>query len=115
MPLATSLRACCMVAFGGPLRESDCTRADRLAALSIETFPRLAQATFAMWMGHRLCMPEILPRVGPVGKRPGLWLAFGHERLGLSDSANTTKVLEALITAEVDPAASTGTAPLTAA
>jgi D-amino-acid dehydrogenase len=113
-PMETGLRAGGTVEFGGLLREPDYTRADRLAAFAIEAFPGLAQAPFSKWMGHRPCMPDTLPRVGPVGERPGLWLAFGHGHLGLTDSANTAKVLGELITARDDPAAARGAAPLTA-
>jgi glycine/D-amino acid oxidase-like deaminating enzyme len=43
---------------------------------------------------------DTLPKVGPVGERPGLWLAFGHGLLGLTDSANTGKLLAELITSD---------------
>jgi len=104
-PMETGLRAGGTVEFGGLLREPDYSRADRLAAFAIEAFPRLAQAPFTQWMGHRPCMPDTLPKVGPVGERPGLWLAFGHGHLGLTDSANTAQVLGELITAGADRAA----------
>lgn len=99
-PMETGLRAGGTVEFGGLLREPDYSRADRLADFTVEAFPRLAQAPFSKWMGHRPCMPDTLPKVGPVGERPGLWLAFGHGHLGLTDSANTAKVLAELMTPE---------------
>jgi D-amino-acid dehydrogenase len=37
----------------------------------------------------------------PVGVHPGLWLAFGHGHLGLTDSANTGSVLAELIAPRV--------------
>jgi D-amino-acid dehydrogenase len=97
-PMETGLRAGGTVEFGGLEREPDYSRADRLAAFTIEAFPALAQAPYTPWMGHRPCMPDTLPRVGPVGERQGLWLAFGHGHLGLTDSANTGKLLAELIT-----------------
>ena len=50
-------------------------------------------ARLETWMGHRPCFPDTLPRVGPAEGRPGLWLAFGHGHLGLTDSANTARLL----------------------
>jgi len=38
-----------------------------------------------------------LPRIGPVAEHPGLWLAFGHGHLGLTDSANTGRALATLM------------------
>ena len=97
-PMETGLRAGGTVEFGGLSREPDYSRAERLAAFTVEAFPALALAPYTTWMGHRPCMPDTLPKVGPVGARPGLWLAFGHGHLGLTDSANTGKLLAELIT-----------------
>jgi D-amino-acid dehydrogenase len=97
-PMETGLRAGGTVEFGGLAREPDYARADRLAAFTVEAFPSLARAPFTKWMGHRPCMPDTLPRVGPVDGRPGMWLAFGHGHLGLTDSANSAKVIAELMT-----------------
>lgn len=96
-PMETGLRAGGTVEFGGLDRGPDATRADRLAAFAVEALPALAGVPYTTWMGHRPCMPDTLPRVGPVGERPGLWLAFGHGHLGLTDSANTGALLAELI------------------
>jgi D-amino-acid dehydrogenase len=42
-------------------------------------------------MGHRPCMPDSVPVIGPAAGRPGLWLAVGHGHLGLTDSINTAQ------------------------
>jgi D-amino-acid dehydrogenase len=96
-PMETGLRAGGTVEFGGLARGPDATRAHRLAAFAIEALPALAGRPYATWMWHRPCMPDTLPRVGPVGARPGLWLAFGHGHLGLTDSADTGALLAELI------------------
>jgi D-amino-acid dehydrogenase len=103
-PMETGLRAGGTVEFGGLSREPDYARAEQLAAFTIEAFPTLAKAPYSKWMGHRPCMPDTLPKVGPVGEHPGLWLAFGHGHLGLTDSANTGKLLAELITPDRSPA-----------
>ncbi|MFC7538394.1 NAD(P)/FAD-dependent oxidoreductase [Siccirubricoccus deserti] len=45
------------------------------------------------WMGHRPCLPDSLPVLGPVRRWPGLWCAFGHGHLGLTGSAPTGAAL----------------------
>lgn len=45
------------------------------------------------WMGHRPCMPDSLPVLGPVPGREGLWCAFGHGHLGLTGSVNTGRLI----------------------
>lgn len=99
-PMETGLRAGGTVEFGGLEREPDFGRAERLAAFAEEALPALVGRPRTPWMGHRPCMPDTLPRVGPVGERPGLWLAFGHGHLGLTDSANTGTLLASLMTGQ---------------
>ncbi|WP_454689019.1 NAD(P)/FAD-dependent oxidoreductase [Achromobacter aloeverae] len=41
------------------------------------------------WMGHRPCLPDSMPVIGSVPGAPGLWCAFGHGHLGLTESVNT--------------------------
>lgn len=41
------------------------------------------------WMGHRPCLPDTLPVLGPLPGLPALWAAFGHGHLGLTMSAVT--------------------------
>jgi D-amino-acid dehydrogenase len=96
-PMETGLRAGGTVEFGGLNREPDFSRADLLAGFARQALPALGEAKYSVWMGHRPCMPDTLPRVGPVPERPGLWLAFGHGHLGLTDSANTGRLLAELM------------------
>ena len=44
-------------------------------------------------MGHRPCLPDSLPVIGPAPHHRGLWFAFGHGHLGLTGSAVTGKAL----------------------
>ena len=47
---------------------------------------RKIPADWSFWMGHRPCLPNSLPVMGPSRHR-GLWLSFGHGHLGLTMSA----------------------------
>jgi glycine/D-amino acid oxidase-like deaminating enzyme len=55
-----------------------------------------------IWTGFRAATPDKLPLIGPVPGDPTLWLATGHEGLGITT---------AMATAELLAAAFTGSAP----
>ena len=69
----------------------DQRRAAVLARIARETLAGLDQAPTRTWMGHRPCMPDSVPVVGPAPRHRGLWLAVGHGHLGLTDSLNTAQ------------------------
>jgi glycine/D-amino acid oxidase-like deaminating enzyme len=47
------------------------------------------------WTGFRAATPDGLPLVGPCPGRPGIWLATGHEGLGITTSLATAELLAA--------------------
>ena len=56
------------------------------------------------WTGLRAASPDGLPLIGPAGDfAPGVWLAVGHEGLGVTTSLATAKLLAAQIAASVAP------------
>ena len=60
------------------------------------------------WTGFRAASPDGLPIIGPAGEMlPGVWVAAGHEGLGVTTSLATAKLLAAQITgtpAKIDAA-----------
>ncbi len=48
-----------------------------------------------VWTGFRAATPDGLPLIGPHVDRKGLWLATGHEGLGITTSLATAKLLAA--------------------
>jgi glycine/D-amino acid oxidase-like deaminating enzyme len=51
------------------------------------------------WTGFRAASPDGLPLIGPAGDAaPGVWLAVGHEGLGVTTSLATAQLLAAQIT-----------------
>jgi D-hydroxyproline dehydrogenase subunit beta len=56
-----------------------------------------------VWTGFRAATPDKLPLIGPDRDDPTLWLATGHEGLGITTSLGTAELLADLIT-EVPPA-----------
>ena len=69
-----------------------------LERVARETFPTLAGAATRTWMGHRPCMPDTLPWIGPARGHRGLWYAFGHGHTGMTDAPGTARRLKDAIT-----------------
>ena len=46
-----------------------------------------------MWAGHRAATPDKLPLIGPSVASPRVWLATGHEGLGITTSLGTAQLL----------------------
>jgi glycine/D-amino acid oxidase-like deaminating enzyme len=52
------------------------------------------------WTGLRAASPDGLPIIGPHPARPGLWLATGHEGLGITTSLATAQLVAAQMLGE---------------
>jgi D-amino-acid dehydrogenase len=88
-PMEEGLRVGGTVEIAGLKRAPDMRRAALLERFARETFAGLEHLPAKPWMGHRPCMPDSVPVVGPAPGLRGLWLAVGHGHLGLTDSINT--------------------------
>jgi D-amino-acid dehydrogenase len=97
-PMEEGLRVGGTVEIGGLDRPPDLRRAAVLEGIVRETFPGLEGIRPTTWMGHRPCMPDSVPVVGPAEGKPGLWLALGHGHLGMTDSVATSeRIAHALV------------------
>ena len=93
-PMETGLRIAGTVEFGGLSRPPNPYRAELLLEDLRQVFPQAnSEGREGHWMGHRPCLPDSVPVVGPVRSWPGLWCAFGHGHLGLTGSAPTGRLL----------------------
>ena len=50
------------------------------------------------WTGLRAATPDSLPILGPHPTREGLWLAVGHEGLGVTTALGSAQLLAAQMT-----------------
>ncbi|SDB72884.1 NAD(P)/FAD-dependent oxidoreductase [Belnapia rosea] len=93
-PMEHGLRIAGTVEFGGLDHPPTPRRAELLLRDLRTAFPQArVERAEGFWMGHRPCLPDSLPVIGPVRRWPGLWCAFGHGHLGLTGSAPTGAVL----------------------
>lgn len=71
-----------------------------------EYMPGLAQLNgIRAWTGFRAASPDGLPLVGQHPQRKGLWLAVGHEGLGVTTAPGTADLLVAQLFNETPPLA----------
>ncbi|TFY98651.1 NAD(P)/FAD-dependent oxidoreductase [Ramlibacter rhizophilus] len=104
-PMEDGLRVGGTVEIGGLHAPPDERRAAVLGRIARETFTGLDDIPTRTWMGHRPCMPDSVPVVGPAAGHPGLWLATGHGHLGLTDSLNTAQRIATALLGEPSAAA----------
>ena len=66
----------------------------RMLSRAIEFLPGLGKlASLRAWTGFRAATPDKLPLIGPDVNYPRLYLATGHEGLGITTSLGTAKLL----------------------
>lgn len=53
--------------------------------------------TGEVWMGFRPSLPDSLPVIGRSAKAPGVFYAFGHGHLGMTQSVLTGRVVSAMV------------------
>jgi D-hydroxyproline dehydrogenase subunit beta len=67
---------------------------DQMLARAVEYMPRLRDiSVLRVWTGFRAATPDKLPLIGPSGVNERLWLATGHEGLGITTSLGTARLL----------------------
>jgi D-amino-acid dehydrogenase len=102
-PMETGLRIAGTVEFAGLSAPPAERRAAMFGQHAKEGLPDLQlDAHPSVWMGHRPCLPDSLPVLGPVSEHPGLWCAFGHGHLGVTGSINTAHWIAHAFRGEMD-------------
>ena len=71
---------------------------DRMLRRAVEYLPGIGKLTaIRAWTGHRAATPDKLPLIGPSLVSDRLWLATGHEGLGITTSLGTGRLLADLL------------------
>lgn len=80
--------------FGVDHRQIDGPLLQRMIDRGVAYMPGLARiSAIRAWTGFRAATPDSLPLVGPHGSIPGLYLATGHEGLGITTAMGTAELL----------------------
>lgn len=70
----------------------------RMLERAVEFLPALRQlSVIRCWTGFRPATPDKLPLIGPWQPLPGVWIAAGHEGLGITTSLSTAQLLADLV------------------
>jgi D-hydroxyproline dehydrogenase subunit beta len=71
---------------------------NRMLRRSLEYLPGLRNlSAIRAWTGHRAATPDKLPIIGPSTVSDRIWLATGHEGLGITTSLGTGRLLADLV------------------
>jgi D-hydroxyproline dehydrogenase subunit beta len=80
--------------FGVEDAQVETTMLNRMLDRAIEYMPQLAKlSAIRTWTGFRAATPDKLPLIGKSATREQMWLATGHEGLGITTSTGTAKLL----------------------
>lgn len=102
-PMEEGLRCAGTVEIARPEDPPDERRAQKLLAHARALFPGLRHAPARMWMGSRPSTPDSVPVIGPVARRPGLFLCTGHGHFGMTAGPSSGRLLARLMRVN-DPA-----------
>ncbi len=84
--------------FGASTSDVEPHMVRRMLQRAFEFVPALAQCkAVRTWTGFRAATPDNLPYIGPWAEDPGLWIAMGHEGLGLTTAPGVAGLLADLI------------------
>ena len=76
----------------------------RMIARAAEFIPSLASMQMVRtWIGFRPATPDKLPLIGAWPAIPGLWIAAGHEGLGITTSLGTAQLIADLVAGREPP------------
>jgi glycine/D-amino acid oxidase-like deaminating enzyme len=85
--------------YGAEHKEVDSSMLVRMLQRAQEYMPGLAQmSTVRTWTGFRAATPDKLPLIGPWTGDKSIFLATGHEGLGITTSLGTARILADQIT-----------------
>jgi glycine/D-amino acid oxidase-like deaminating enzyme len=71
---------------------------NRMLARATEYLPSLGKLSATrVWTGHRAATPDKLPLIGPSIEHERIWLASGHEGLGITTSLGTGRLVADLL------------------
>jgi glycine/D-amino acid oxidase-like deaminating enzyme len=87
--------------FGAEHTEVDSSILEAMLARAAFYMPGLNKlSALRVWTGFRAATPDKLPLIGPHWSDPTLWLATGHEGLGITTSLATGELIASMLTGQ---------------
>ncbi|MCV0394240.1 MAG: FAD-binding oxidoreductase [Rhizobiaceae bacterium] len=105
-PLQTGIRVGGAVELGGLERPPDYRRARAMLEKARRFMPGIRTQGGREWMGYRPSLPDSLPVIGRASGSQGVFHAFGHGHLGLTQAAATGRLIADLVSGNspaIDP------------
>lgn len=96
-PMAAGIRITGGVELASPWAKPDYRRIRRLVPLAQRLLPGLSGEVLSEWQGCRPTLVDSLPAIGPSPTTPNLWLAFGHQHIGLTLGPLTGRIVADLV------------------
>lgn len=99
-PMEMGMRFAGTVEIAGLAAEPNWARADALLDLAKRMYPDINASEVTRWMGHRPCLPDSVPVIGPSPRAPGVFYAFGHGHVGMCGAPGTGRTIAELVAGE---------------
>ena len=96
-PLDDGIRVGGAVELAGLDRPPNFARSSAMLQKAARFLPDLDPSGGRQWMGFRPSLPDSLPVIGHSARQPGVFYAFGHGHLGLTQSAATGRLIRDLV------------------
>ncbi|MGJ8523404.1 D-amino acid dehydrogenase [Carnimonas sp. R-84981] len=96
-PMNQGLRVCTgaeITQFDAPADLRQISRAEQAAREFFELGERVESSP---WIGHRPCLPDMLPVIGAAPRHKGLWFHFGHAHQGFTGGPAAAQLLMELM------------------
>jgi len=99
-PMEMGMRFAGTVEIAGLSAEPNWARADALLNIAKRMYPDIDASEVSRWMGHRPCLPDSIPVIGPSPRAPGVFYAFGHGHVGMCGAPGTGRTIAELVSGE---------------
>ncbi len=96
-PMLKGMRLVSGVEFAGLAAAPDYRRIRGLLPLAQRMLPGLSGDEQSAWLGFRPSIPDSLPVIGPAPRLPGVYCAFGHGHLGMTEGPVTGRLIADLV------------------
>jgi D-amino-acid dehydrogenase len=97
-PMQQGIRLTTGIEFIHPDRPVNARRIDHAERLARQLIPLGDPVETVPWLGHRPCLPDMRPVIGPAHRHRGLWFNFGHAHHGLTIGPASGRLLAELLT-----------------